>query len=350
MFKRSNKTNNRQPAPGNKVARLANDSGLVDVTFSEKRHDQINALKGARSGERKPAQPTHPVAATLAEDEPPASALVGIGWARSGALKHAGMHGSPQRPQPPKSRRLRWSRRLLIIVPLLLGLVFGVHALLTASYFQVHHVIVEGTRNAQLIAAIQRLPLEGVNILLADTSADAAQIKALPPVADASVTRSLPDTLLVHIVERQPVLIWQVGAAQYSVDADGAIIAQVQQPDGLSIVTDEHTSDQRGQPFAPGGKIDPQIVQMARQLLEQVPTATDITSFTLQDTLHYGLVLLSADGWQARFGSPDHLGNKIKELAAILQLVKRQGQQLALVDLRFGFYPYYRLKSPGAEP
>ncbi len=349
MF-RSNKTNNRQPAQGTRVARLTSESGLVDVTFGKKRHDQSNALKGARSDERKPARTANPGASSLAEDESMPAALTGISWARSGALKHAGMAASPKRPQPPRNRRLRWIRRLLIIVPLLLALVFGLHALLTASYFQVHRITVEGTRNAQLLTAIQRLHLEGVNIFLADTSADATRIKTLPPVADASVTRSLPDTLIVHIVERQPVLIWQVGAALYSVDANGAIIAQVQQADGLSVVTDDHTHDQRGHSFAPGGKIDPQIVQMARQLLEQIPTATDIPSFTLQDTLHYGLVLLSADGWQARFGGPDHLDNKIKELAAILQLVKRQGQQLALVDLRFGFYPYYRLKSPGVEP
>jgi cell division protein FtsQ len=275
--------------------------------------------------------------------------MIGVGWARSGALKHAEMQASPKRRQP-RSRRERWIRRMLIVVPLLLAIVFGLHTLLTIPYFEVQHITVEGTRNGQLIAAIQRLHLDGINIFLADTSADAAHIKTLPPIADASVTRNLPDTLLVHVVERQPVLIWQVGTNQYSVDAGGSIIAQVQHTGGLPVVRDEHTGDQHGKPFAPGGKIDPKIIQMARQLLEQVPTAIGITSFTLRDTLAYGVVLISADGWQARFGAPDNLENKIKELAAILQLVKQQGQQLALVDLRFGFYPYYRLKSPGAEP
>ena len=84
---------------------------------------------------------------------------------------------------------------------------------------------------------------------------------------------------------------------------------------------------------------------MAHQLLERIPTASGITRFTLSDTLAYGIVLNSADGWQARFGGPDSLDTKINELAAILQFIKQQGQQLALIDLRFGFYPYYRLKS-----
>jgi cell division septal protein FtsQ len=270
--------------------------------------------------------------------------MIGLSWARSGALKHTDLRGPPKR-RPARSRRARWLIRLFIVAPLLLAAIFGLHALFTVSYFEVQHITIEGTRNPQILAAIQRMHLEGVNIFLADTKADAAHVATLPPVAAASVTRSLPDTLRVQVVERQPVLIWQVGSARYSVDAGGAIIAQVRQADGLPIITDEHSRDLRGHPFAPGGKIDPQIVQMARHLLEQIPTSSDITSFTLSDTVDYGIVLTSAEGWLARFGGPDHLDDKIEEFASILHLVRQQGQQLALIDLRFGFYPYYRLKS-----
>ncbi len=272
------------------------------------------------------------------------NAMVGVSWAYSGALKQTQLRGPPKR-RPTRSRRARWLRSIFIVVLLLLVLIFGLHTLFTVPYFEVQHITVEGTNNLQLLAAIQRLHLAGGNIFLADTNADAAHIKTLPPIADASVTRTLPDTLHVHVVERQPVLIWQVGAALYSVDSGGVIIAQVQQAAGLSVVSDEHSRDEHGHAFAPGGKVDPKIIQMARQLLERIPTASGITSFTLSDTLAYGIVLNSADGWQARFGGPDDLDTKINELTAILQFVKQQGQQLALIDLRFGFYPYYRLKS-----
>jgi cell division septal protein FtsQ len=348
MFKRSSKTNKQQPAQGNPSTGTANESILVDVASRQKARDQVNTSRAARPDERRQERTTNTPPPALAEHEPLPSTLVGLSWARSGALKHAGIRGGPI--SRPSRKSQRWLRRLLIFVPLLLALVFGLHALLTASYFQVRHIMVTGTHNEELVAAIRRLHLDGVNIFLADTSADTAKVKVLPPVADATVTRNLPDTLLVHVVERQPVLIWQVGAQQYSVDAEGVLISQVQQPGELPVVSDEHTRDMQGRPFAPGGKIDPGIVQMARQLLEGVPAATGITSFTLRDTIDYGLVLMSADGWQARFGGPDNLDNKIKELAAILQLVRQQGQQLALIDLRFGFYPYYRIKSPGAEP
>jgi cell division septal protein FtsQ len=340
MFKRSSTATSQQTAPGSAPGKAASESSLVDVTFRQQRRDQTSRSRR----ERKPARPASAAAPTLAEERPMPRTMLGLSWARSGALKHAERQAGPKR-RPARSRRRRWLWRALILVPLLLAAAFGLYTLFTAPYFQVQHITIEGTRSGQIIAAIGRLHLTGVNIFLADTSADAAHIKTLPPVADASVTRSLPDTLLIAVVERQPVLIWQAGTTLYSVDAGGAIIAQVQQADGLPVVSDEHSRDQHGHPFAPGGKIDPRIIQMARQLLERIPTASGITSFTLRDTLAYGIVLTSADGWQARFGGPDHLDTKIKELVAILQLVRQQGQQLALVDLRFGSYPYYRLKS-----
>ena len=35
------------------------------------------------------------------------------------------------------------------------------------------------------------------------------RVKALPWVADASVSRRLPDTLQIAVVERQPMALWQ---------------------------------------------------------------------------------------------------------------------------------------------
>lgn len=342
-----NKTKNQPASLDRGRAGGITGSSLVDVTFREREHT-AGRLKAVH-----PARAARPAGARAsAEEKPLPSTLIGLGWASARSLKDKDAETPVGRSRRPvrRSGRGRWLLRLLILVPLALGLIFGGHFLLTASYFQVQHIQIEGTRNEQLITAIQRLQLGGVNIFLANTGADAAQVEALPPVSSATVTRSLPDTLVVHVVERQPVLIWQVGSSAFQVDATGVLIDQVQQSNGLPVVSDEHQSDQNGRPFKPGGKIDPAMVQMARQLLERLPAEAGITSFSLHDTLDYGLVMVSADGWQARFGGPNDLDTKIKELTAILQLVKQQGQQLALVDVRFGYYPYYRLKGSATTP
>ena len=339
-----NKVKNQQPPPDRSRAGSITGSSLVDVTFREREHSAVGTAKASHQEKRRAVRPTG--ARVSADDEALPSTLVGLGWSRARLLKEQDADTPAIRSRRPARRqgRGRWLLRLLILVPLVLGLIFGGHFLVTASYFQVQHIQIEGTRSEQLITAIQRLQLGGANIFLTNTSADTAQVEALPPVLSAAITRNLPDTLVVHVVERQPVLIWQVGSSAFHVDATGVLIDQTQQMNGLPVVSDEHQRDDNGKSFKPGGKIDPAIVQMARQLLERLPKEAGITSFSLRDTLDYGLVIVSADGWQARFGGPDDLDTKIKELAAILQLVKQQGQQLALIDIRFGFYPYYRLK------
>ena len=349
MLKHAKAKNQQAPPESVRAGHIAGSS-LVDVTFHEREHTAVDAAKASHQEKRRVVRPAS--ARASVDDEPLPSTLIGLGWSSARSLKDKSADTPAIRTRRParRSSRGRWLLRLLIWAPLALGLIFGGHFLLTASYFQVQHIQIEGTRNEQLITTIQQLQLGGANIFLANTSADAAQVEALPPVSSANVTRSLPDTLVVHVVERHPVLIWQVGSSTFQVDATGVLIDQVQQTNGLPVVSDEHQRDHNGQPFKPGEKIDPAMVQMARQLLERLPAEAGITSFSLHDTLDYGLVMVSADGWQARFGGPNDLDIKIKELTAILQLVKQQGQQLALVDVRFGFYPYYRLKGSATTP
>lgn len=278
--------------------------------------------------------------------------MTGLGWAR---MRDLGQPRPPVTPpvQPPNQsgkqpRRRRWLWRLLLFFVLISGLAAGMVYLLNAAYFRVQHLTIEGTSNPQILAGIQALHLEGENIFLSDMRQDTARIETLPAVASAHVTRSLPDTLVIQVVERQPVLIWQVDRQMWSVDASGVLIAQVQDSHGLPMVSDDHPLDRSGKPFAPGGKIDPAIVSMARQLLERLPRELGDTKFSLVNTSAYGMVVDSAEGWQARFGDPQDLETKIQMLGAILRIAQQRQQSLALVDLRFGFYPYYRLQTPAA--
>jgi cell division protein FtsQ len=278
--------------------------------------------------------------------------MAGLGWARMRSL------GQPRPPATPpdllpnqarkRPQRRRWLWHVLWVVVLISGLLAGGIFLLNTAHFRIHHLSIRGTANPQILAGIGALHLEGENIFLANMRQDEARIQTLPAVASASVSRSLPDTLLIQVTERQPVLIWQVGSQQLSVDASGALIAQVQAPLSLPVVIDEHPLDRSGRPFAPGGKIDPALVKMARQLLERLPREPGISRFSLRETSAYGMVVNSADGWQARFGDPQDLDTKIQMLLAILRIAQQRQQPLALVDLRFGFYPYYRLQTPAA--
>jgi cell division protein FtsQ len=47
-------------------------------------------------------------------------------------------------------------------------------------------------------------------------------------IADAQVSRRLPDTLLVNIIEREPAAIWQDGGQLTLIDAEGVLLAPVE--------------------------------------------------------------------------------------------------------------------------
>lgn len=91
--------------------------------------------------------------------------------------------------------------------------------------FEVKHVEVTGLKN------MAKLPVYGAalngptnSMLLVDLDDIRTQLQALPWVADASVGRRLPDTLVIDIVERKPLAIWQHRGKLAVVDRDGKIL------------------------------------------------------------------------------------------------------------------------------
>ena len=92
--------------------------------------------------------------------------------------------------------------------------------------FEVRHVEVHGVANAPRLAVVTAA-LEGPtnSMLLVDLGAARVRLRALPWVADASVARRLPDTLIVDIVERRPVALWQFHHRLAAIDRTGIALA-----------------------------------------------------------------------------------------------------------------------------
>ena len=91
--------------------------------------------------------------------------------------------------------------------------------------FEVRHVEVTGLKN------MAKLPVYGAalngptnSMLLIDIDDIRTQLQSLPWVADASVGRRLPDTLVIDIVERKPLAIWQHQRKLAVVDREGKIL------------------------------------------------------------------------------------------------------------------------------
>ncbi|HWB15276.1 MAG TPA: FtsQ-type POTRA domain-containing protein [Vicinamibacterales bacterium] len=119
-------------------------------------------------------------------------------------------------------RVLKWGVPIAAVTLVAVALV---HAALRSPLFAVRQVTVNG--NARLsAAAVERLAgdVRGQNIFAVDLAAARERVLTSPWVADVTLARVLPSTLVVDVVERVPMAIARVGDRLFLVDDAGVVI------------------------------------------------------------------------------------------------------------------------------
>lgn len=90
----------------------------------------------------------------------------------------------------------------------------------------VSDIEVEGRQTTDVATIMAALAAErGTPILAVDPSRAQAQLESLPWVRSAVIERRLPGTLLVRLVERHPLAVWQHDGKQELIDRHGGVIA-----------------------------------------------------------------------------------------------------------------------------
>ncbi|WP_235900717.1 cell division protein FtsQ/DivIB [Lolliginicoccus suaedae] len=85
---------------------------------------------------------------------------------------------------------------------------------------------------------------EGTPLLQVDTHEVAARVAGIPKVAEARVSRVLPSTLRVEVVERVPAVFFDGPGGSHLMDAGGVVFAVEPPPEGLPrLVTEEPGED-----------------------------------------------------------------------------------------------------------
>lgn len=94
---------------------------------------------------------------------------------------------------------------------------------------EIRHVEVSGNRELALLPLYQAaLPGRDNAMLTSDLGAIRTRLQALPWVADASVSRRLPDTLVIAITERRPAALWQHRRQLHAIDINGVVLTDSQ--------------------------------------------------------------------------------------------------------------------------
>ena len=150
---------------------------------------------------------------------------------------------------------------------------------------------------------------------LVDLEGTRAKLMQLGWIADARVSRRLPDTLVVDIVERKPAAIWQHRQRLALIDKDGVVIAPVdyaQMPD-LPVV------------IGPGANL--QATELAA-LLEAAPSLKPMLE---------GATWIGSRRWDLRFQSGETLAlpEGRKAAAEALAYFAKQDAQVRLLGQGF---------------
>jgi cell division septal protein FtsQ len=195
-------------------------------------------------------------------------------------------------------------------VALLATLVAGLLALVNGPWLRVGQVAWAGERFTPPYELERALgDLDGAALLTVDAAGVAADLGRLPAVAEARVAVTLPSSVTVTIVEREPAFVWQTSAVRLVGAADGRLIGQLALgatlPDDLAALPliDDRRAGSRS--LIVGDRLDERILASALRLaiVEPAMLGSRATSLQVRLTDDDGFLLVSrAPAWLADFG------------------------------------------------
>jgi cell division protein FtsQ len=176
----------------------------------------------------------------------------------------------------------------------------------------------ETTDTATILAALDAR--YGTPILAVNPARAKQQLEALPWVRSASIERRLPGTIVVSLVERRPLAVWQHDGKQELIDQDGTVIP----------VTD--LSRFAKLPTVVG---DDQARHGAAQLLELLASEPDI------DARVTAVVLVGDRRWNARIDNmldvmlpEDDIAGAWSKLAQLQRANQILQRNVEVIDMR----------------
>ena len=180
------------------------------------------------------------------------------------------------------------------------------YGLLASHEYTVRVVVVEGASIGDAQEIVAAADVVDESIFLVESDRVAARLLALPYVAQVEVAASLPDEVAVRVVEKEPVLLAEVGGEMLYVDAFGQVL-------GAARASELPMARLRIAVLAPGGQIDAELVAA----LLAVDRALGGRLDALEWSAELGITARLSDKREIIFGSPQRFPEKLAVLDAI---------------------------------
>jgi cell division septal protein FtsQ len=245
-----------------------------------------------------------------------------------------------------------WVAGRFIAALLLVGAAWLVYDFTSSSRFQVQTVRVRGNVLLSQAEVGTTASVVGANIFWVNRAEVAARLRSLPLVQGVEISATLPDTVDIQVVERQPAGFWMSGDQIYLVDKEGVILKAVDaetgqiracagQPCDPQLAALPSVAQAQAGPLALGDHVDASALRISAQLASLLP-AIGVQPLGFQWSPETGVDVTTADGWHARFDQSTDLTGQVATLNAVRAQLSRTKSTAGLIDVRFGDRPYFR--------
>ncbi len=145
---------------------------------------------------------------------------------------------------------LGWRAASFVLAGLL---IFVLYQVFTLPMFQVQTAEVNGLQRLTNAQVFEALELSNQPVFLLDSEElRQSLLETFPEISQAQVSVSLPNSVMITVTERTPILIWQTPGQSYLVDNDGMPfpLRESMQTGGMPIVEAEELEIVRSVPAA----------------------------------------------------------------------------------------------------
>jgi hypothetical protein len=247
---------------------------------------------------------------------------------------------------------LMWVFARVLAMVLLAGAGWVVYDSASSDRFRVHSVTVQGNVLLSRAEVESAAAITGVNVFWVDRAQVAARLRTLTLVQRAEVSATLPDTVEISIVERQPAAFWVSGERSYLVDREGVILKAVDadtqqaracagQPCDPRLAPMPIVAQLDDRPLTAGSRVDASALAASARLATLLPSV-GVEPLGFEWSRDAGLEVPTRDGWRARFNEAGSVDQQVGALRSIRDELARTRSPVALIDVRFGNRPYVR--------
>jgi len=258
--------------------------------------------------------------------------------------------------KPARKRSMWWTiarpvvRYGLVSLVLVYGAYRASAVVADARMLQVDRIVVRGNERlsrGEILAVLNGL--RGESLVWTDLDRWRRRLLASPWVRDAALRRSLPSTVEVVVLERQPIGIGRINGDMYLVDERGVVIdqygpqyADLDLPiiDGLSAAPGES-----------GSMTDEARAELAARVIGGIRTKPEILKRLSQVDVtdaHNASVILAGDP-AVIFVGEDQFLTRLQSYLELAPALRERVADIDYVDLRFDDRIYVRPKKTGGH-